>query len=392
MSSLTPAFDWMIRNQSNLRKVRPEAFFGPDCQFIRAVDELTNDPSARAQFGKGGMITADQFCELPDDPRMVQLARLRLADQFDASALNDQTVHSADAVFQDLKLSPRNDEKAWYAKSLEWLKANSLSLGPGWTVARWRTLSFINDWQNKTGQLLNDTATERTPLFLAGERSGRVLWLVVDRMPGPPIITPHWWRLGLVPLGDKEPLLHAIHRGIQVVLTANSSRFHVRWWLEEYPGGNGWHDVIDEAESAQTAAACVTMALCEPKQEHPVLDGKAGISAKLPDGLIDRQLASIELESVSREAMKTQTAERAGVQCIMFSSDSAKRGKIAVSDPQGLSVLPAKTLGEAYEMLRLTSSDMQQAKQKSVDDWHHSYQETKTEELYIQLSRKDKDE
>jgi hypothetical protein len=384
MTSATPSFDWILRNPG----IEIETFYGPRCQYNRAIDELVND---RTKLGTEEIpITVDEFCSLSEDSRIEQFARMRIANGFSAPALNELMRCSADRILSDDDLCAKDGEPGWYSKAKSELERFGLKLGKTWSMENWRTLSFVMDGLNQSDNRLEGTAIERTPLFLAGPDSGRVLYLVVERIPGPPIITPHWWRLGLVPLGKHDQLLHAIHRGIQAVLSARSSRFHVRWWLDVYPGGGGWHDDINDKDnnSAQVAAACATLALCEPQQTESILDTKVGVSGKLPDGELTRHLLTVELEDVTHEAMKSQTAKKAGLHCIVFAPQSAERAKAAIEESDDFSIHGAPTLGEAFESLRLTSSDIRRVKTHTLQCWRNAYLETDTEDLYVQLSEK----
>jgi len=273
-----------------------------------------------------------------------------------------------------------------------------------WTAADWQMLGFANDAISPPESA--KIPIERTPVFVADDHIGRVLWLAADRIPGPAMVTPHWWRIGLVPLGPNRELVTAIQKAMQAVINGDDDRrHHIRWWIEEHPGGGGWFEEIGEAGSAQVAAACVARALREPEVSHPILDPKAGVSATFDTSVAATD--STPIGKVDEVRKKTKAAQDAGINTFVLESNCAKKTKSEWSDytndpDRPLAVQKVTTFGDAYEALLAMSSHIQKAKTTCWQGWgtfidkeapansesRGSRHEAETEQRYIDASKK----
>lgn len=233
-----------------------------------------------------------------------------------------------------------------------WMRPDSVR----WTAADWRLLGFVQDSLSSTPAVL-----ERTPIFIANPQTGKVLCLVGERLPGPPrLITPHWWRLGLVPLGSNNELLKAIHAGFCAVLDDGPARrYQFRWWLET-SCVEDWHDDITEARSAEVSAACVAKALLEERAADmpPLLDPKAGVSGMLGGaaGTLSNDRA---VDPVDYIPQKIGAAERACLLTFALSKSCATEHE-GSQTPQ---VQPVKTVDDAYQALLATTAHLKTYKQ-----------------------------
>ncbi|MBI2479076.1 MAG: hypothetical protein HYV60_10720, partial [Planctomycetia bacterium] len=129
-----------------------------------------------------------------------------------------------------ISAAPNPSEVSALQAAIDWLESYGWARRTSdWTAADWRLLGLVQDGLSSEGGLI-----ERTPIFIANDQAGKVLWLVAERLPGPPrLITPHCWRLGLAPLGDRKQLLESIHVGFRAALgDAAETRHQIRWWLE----------------------------------------------------------------------------------------------------------------------------------------------------------------
>lgn len=259
-----------------------------------------------------------------------------------------------------------------------------------WTGAQWQLVTCVRDALSTGADILE---CERTPIFLATKQGvGRVLWLVAERLPGPNLVTPNWWKLGLVPLGANNQLLNAIHHGFeQVLATVNKNsddRFQLRWWLEEFPAGGGWHADIDQADSAQVAAACVARALTERDVIRPLLDPCVGVSATLPEIELQWRHTLDDLHQrivggVTMEQAKTSAAKAAKLLTILFETETARRVTATDIRVQGI-----RTFDDAYQSLLATTTVFQNQKLSDCAKWDLGHHEKETSEEYIKLFEK----
>lgn len=364
----------------------PNWFRGPDSWYAQLVTQLAADqPAARPEAAcSPGQepITIAQLCELPADARLKQLAWLHLGDSsYNADSLMTCLGDEIGTVYD-----PTPHQTAWYAAAVSYLNAKISASTPRWTIGYWRALGFVNDWLNRTGQPLQDSHVERTPILLANGTVGRVLWLVAERVPGPPIVTPHWWRLGQVPLGNstaessgQPELQFQIQSTMERTLRAKNWQWQVRWWLETYPKGGGWHEAIDQAPSIQAAVACLTLALGENSAIRPVLDGQTAVTATCNE--------QEQIGQVGFLRAKIAACQSAGIHCVVLSSELAREDQqFALQHAHDVQRLVASQLCEAYEILQATSPKLKTAKQHYVRKWLATFTETETEQRFIDAS------
>jgi hypothetical protein len=214
--------------------------------------------------------------------------------------------------------------------------------------------------------------------------------LVAERLPGPPLVTPHWWKLGQVALGNptaesawQPELQFQIHKTIQQTLQARNWRWQVRWWLETYPNGGGWHEAIDQAPSIQAAAACLTLALGEDSAVRPVLDGKTAVTAECA--------SNGEIRKVGFLGPKIAACQKAGIHCLVLSSDlTGDDLEVAQQQATDVQRLVVPKLSDVYEILQATSPKLKAAKNRAVKKWGDAFTETETEQHFIDASDKNR--
>jgi len=365
--------------------LEPEWFWGPDSLYCRLVSQLSayGEESLTKHCPDGQKPLAIQdLCELSGNSRLSQLARLRLGDEYSAELLIDSLVEPPIGLNQN-SLAPNSYQENWFRKSCEFLDQKTGLHVVRWSLGYWRALGFISDFLNGTGQPIQGSFVERTPILIANDSVGRVLWLVAERMPGPAIVTPHWWKLGLVHLGDDPApdLLVQVQSTVSSVLRSQTESWQVRWWLETYPKGGDWHEIIDTAPSIQAAAGCLVLALADDHATRPVLDSRAVVSAQL-----DEHEHLLDVGHVER---KIDACKRAGLQCLVLSPGMVEKHKAyAEKHAPELQLLPSTKLTDTYEILQATSPQLQAAKRCHVERWNTEFQETETEQRFIEASEK----
>lgn len=378
----------LSENPAKLFEDRKVTFYGPDSTFAHAAKEAksedkSEDESPLHKALKSLSKALSDYESPPWSPesrqRYWQLALYLVGNQDDpelrfdlATTINLLSEPNEKAIVRP----PTESEK----KSLEPAAARVEARNVGWdkrpekwTAADWRLLGFVQDWQRDATDTDTDSVIERTPIFLANAQSGTALVLVVERLPGPPrLITPHWWRLGLIPLkkerkevkdGEKEEkeLPQAISDAILAVLgTQPDERFQFRWWLEPMLE-NRWPDAIALAESNEMSAAIAAKALLDRTPgSPPLLDPKVGISGTL-NGSPGTSLHEWRVGRVDRVVRKMEAAEQAGVLTFLLNEESAKQ---VTSDKP--SVQPVESFDDAYEASLCTCSHLQQYKQSEA--------------------------
>lgn len=235
-----------------------------------------------------------------------------------------------------------------------------------WTAVEWDIVGYVRDARIEEGMSAH---REETPIFLADAFSsqGRVMRLIADRIPGPSFVTPHWWRLGLLPLGANLELMRSIQVAMEAVLQRGEyCSGHIRWWIERHPDGGDWPEQFGDCRSAEAAAACLAMALVDEVSAgaRPLLDPLAGISATM-EAEAESDAEQIAIGGVSKIKTKVDAANRADITTFVLHSDAAR----AHSNDRSLTVVPVNTLGEAYEVLLHSSAYMQIAKSRLSQKW-----------------------
>lgn len=373
------------RDRLGSSQLEPEWFWGPDSLYCRFVSQLSAyGKESLTQYCPHGqqLLTVEELCELSGNERLSQLARLRLADKYLADLLIDSLIEPPIGLTQN-SLASYNYQENWFRKSCEFLDQKIGSQVVRWSLGYWRALGFVSDFLNGTGQPIQGSFVERAPILIANDSVGRVLWLVAERMPGPAIVTPHWWKLGLVHLGDGQSpdLLVQVQSTLSSVLRSQKESWQVRWWLETYPNGGDWHEEIDTAPSIQAAAGCLVLALADDHATRPVLDSRAVVSAQL-----DEHEHLLDVGHVER---KIDACKRAGLQCLVLSPGMVEKHKAyAEKHAPELQLLPSTKLTDTYEILQATSPQLQAAKQCHVKRRNTEFQETKTEPRFIDASEK----
>ena len=394
---------------ADLYNLRQETLWGPQCTLVQAAQQaaLASESDAVARFQRSIValdhIVAQSGAKLVEPPhdwqRLRQLALIyggsNLPAQDSATAFSPAELLALLGdmpVGDDLAgtLAAYEHEAGYFDQAIGWLAAHGMRARPAqWTAAHWRLAGLVHDArasEDSSGDTTAKTevACERTPIFLANDRSARVLWLVAERLPGPAgLITPHWWRLGLTPLGVQQCLLRQIHCGLQTVVRGSPrGNFQFRWWLELHPVGGGWHERISEADSVQVSAACVALALLETGATRPLLDDKVGVSATLPDGQIG-ELKKRPVGAVRFLPRKIESARQASLRTFLTERNAVQEGW---SDER-LRVQPIDTLDDAYEALQATMAVVQRFKQANTNEWRQLRIDTPTHQEFIDASQ-----
>ncbi|MCA9223769.1 MAG: hypothetical protein KDA71_25835, partial [Planctomycetales bacterium] len=228
---------------------------------------------------------------------------------------------------------------------------------------------------------------ERIPIVLANNQTGRVLTLVAERLPGPPrLITPHWLRLGMAPLGQEHQLAKAIRKAFLAVIgNGPETRHQFRWWLEPPRDGEGnalWPDDIPEAESVEIAAVCLAKALLERTPDSPpLLDPKALVSGAL-GGEAGTPLDERPVESVGHIGTKHQSAETAGMHTMVL--PAANLHDAITNSPTRPQ--PVANVGDAYQAVLATTGRVQGFKRSSANQVFIAIEDTGTKSAkYIEV-------
>lgn len=360
----------LSKNVVKLDKYRAATFYGPNSTFVRAMQDTKT--TALLQDRLKSVSTAVSHLELTPGERktwqrLQQIAMLYVGDQklpdfrFDLSNADTLFAEPGDGAVPTVLESELESLKPAIA-FLEDEKRGWNKPADKWNVVDWRLLGFVQDWQRDSKTSNQDSVIEQTPIFLADHQKKTVLTLSIERLPGPPrLITPHWWKLGLIPLGNNNELPRAISKAILAVLGDRPDvRFQFRWWLEPRIE-NRWHDNIDKADSAEMSAAIATEALLERSPgSPPLLDPKVGISGTL-EGSTGTRLRERRVGDVDRVTQKVEAAKEAGVLTFLLNEESAKQ---VTSDKP--SVQPVESFDDAYEASLCTCSHLQQYKQSEA--------------------------
>jgi len=375
--------DWDARHRRSARKT----FWGYRCRFVRAVDEVMKEPACLITLNDSRLASTEALLAMTAEyatresqfetvlRRLRALAELRLSTTEDPMQPREGLFD--ESTDQEYKLSnntiqPTPSEMASYRDTLKILSHQIQE----WNLAQWRYLSFVHDCLNYLRGNSN-AVIERTPIVVASGNVGRVLRLVGERLDGPPIATPHWWNLGVVPLGG---LYEEIQKAISEQLCYRKFRFQVRWWLEKKRNPDDWPVEIETGQSVRAAAACLTLALAESSAEESVLDDMTAISAQCNDG--------IKLGSVGNLSRKAAALWEDGIRFMILWPDDAlllsKQIEDKVISPDLIpELIPCTTLDVAYEELRRASKQLQKTKQLYTDNlWDSEFQQSATDERF----------
>jgi hypothetical protein len=390
MGSLSPVGD--------LFDAREATFYGPGATFQSAAQSSVSPQSNPGETLPGFEAVLVQIDRaIRDDDVMhsydqSQWRRLQLLAKVCAgiSLVDDEPAELIALLkLQDDEQPLESTEDAWkfYQDALRKATGMGFDLleGAG-SHAIWRLLNLISHWSPREEKApAAKPEQERTPIFLATEKGDannspdRVLFLVAERWPGPRLITPDWWRLGLVPLGPNREFLSAVHTGFQAVLdSVTDIDFQIRWWLETYKSGGEWHEKVEPSDSAQVSATCVGLALSEKGLPRPLLDPTAGVSARLLDSnrqtpLLDRRVGPVGLHEG-----KIKAATTAGIRTLCFAEDGPANNSV-----QSEIVQPVATVGDAYEAILLANKSIRSYREKVCEAWDAKWDEEPTDPAFV---------
>jgi hypothetical protein len=385
------------QGQSTFWKYVPDLFFGPSALFRRAVESSRgNEFIDRLDEVTNLLDGWEVFHALEHRWKLLRALAILRAGRLPEIHSN---VTSAVAAFDGLQqkydrpCGPYPGEEALFRPVLDtyFLSASGTPQEIDWRHSHWQLLDFLAPQKAKM-----PVVTERTPILLANDNIGKVFILASERSFGPPgLVSPDWWKLGLLPLGEDNNFLTAIHEGFQAVLHRDKERrIRLRWWLEMHPATTtGWFDDLgDDNSSVQVAAACLAMALLcdEPTDLHPFLDDTVAVSARLGGlagsaGMMHWPTNQL-IERVASVQQKTDAARRARLSGVVFASankpsNEANRANNDGGVP-GPVVQYVDTLADAYDSLLITSRAVADYKQKIVKEWTDKWDERPTPEEF----------
>ena len=397
------------------RSQRSMVFYGPESSYLNSVEGWCAFPDIRDE-----LLSADDLLsfaptlhkELKDavvDASVIKkIAAHRLAER-EKEAETFKKLKSVFSTPADEKsVSAPDHARDWIGKVVE-----SVGVPPPQTVGEWRCLTFANLNADKD----THRQVERTPIFLANNKNkkGCVLYLVAERLPGPAIVTPHWWRIGAIPLTDD--IVNELHRGFEKVLNSleDNDRFQVRWWLERdkigWPSAiahstkNAKGDDVPANPSVNVAAACLALALKEnvALDQRPILDRFAGVSASLQDAPHGTKLLDWPIGAVGHVEQKCSDAHEAKLDAFVLSDKCKHENANVLVEKKGdhtLSILGRHTLEGAYESLLLSNKKLNDAKanlsisrdNETPADWFAQHICTPTEQSYVEASKQSKED
>jgi hypothetical protein len=360
-------------------------FYGPDSVFTKAI-ESPGGPEIVKRFSEisNALASAEDPC---DDLRWKLLQQLAVLRAGPAPEVPDIV-----SAFKAVVPATAGSWKPEGEEAPNILVDTAFPTARGdveWTSAVWQFLDFVYDWKFKQPQgsdhapvVMIPTNRETTPLLLANAKLGRVFSLVVEGLPGPRgLMYPVWWKLGLLPLGEDNNFVKAIHAGFAAVTKNCNKRIRLRWWLKPHEGSApGWFDDLDDDNSSvQVAAACAAVALFsdEPSDARPLLDETVAVSACLSGRGLDlskRDWAeNHKIGAVAYYQRKLEGATQAGLSGVVFSSSHSGLEKDTKRRSEGNNPGPivqcVDNLADAYDGLLITSKAIQAYKREIVYDW-----------------------
>jgi hypothetical protein len=365
-----------------LREKMPLFFSGPDSIFVKAVE------SARGTevIGKFAQITAevrawDEGGHFGSRWRLLQeLAKFRAGPEYDLEGtLNAFAALTPPHDFLD---QPLPDEETPFRPLLDtfFVTKEGRRRAVKWTPAIWQLLDFLAEWKGTELPVVR----ERTPILLANKSIGRVYFLVVERLPGPPgLVYPFWWKLGLMHLDRDEAFVQAVHKGLRAITNLHRGvRIRLRWWLERHPATETWFDQLEGSNSVEVAAACVATALFapNPSEPRPLLDDTVAVSATLEEKVVQPPAADDYLiGAVDLMEKKVAAAAEAELSGVVFSSDAETPEEPGRQrNNHAPDVQFAATLADAYDRLLVNSAAVTAYKAGIVAEWKRQWQEEGT--------------
>lgn len=192
-------------------------------------------------------------------------------------------------------------------------------LGGNWTPTCWMVWDALSQLNDNDG---HRPPRECTWLLYApttgdGEEGGAAFRIVVEAVPGPAIVVPNWWQLGLLPfpIGEKRtPFVPAIQEALSWVLRNQPNQRRIRWHLvPPQPGagtGNWWEGLSGPSGmAAATWAARALFRKLDPNQDgkDDCLEENTAVTAAMKDG---RFLAVDGLPAKFAAARRTKKIDR----------------------------------------------------------------------------------
>lgn len=340
-----------------------EVLFGPKAKFMAWVDGSdANDVKILEE-----VMNHRRFANFHNASLIAKISRLRLSLSVDFQELRE-SLHGSEEKVIPASLTPAVvNAYEGYAERLrseckdpKTRKSIVPSDPSQWTLADWRILSLLQD--RYTLKKSSTRIIERTPIFFAYNNGiseyGKVFFLAAERLDGPSMVTPDWWRIGFL---NVDRFAVEVNKTLSFILQQNRTPFHIRWWLEIYNQNMRWneiHEAIDSADSNTASAACLGMALLEREspEEPKLLDELAGVSAVV-DSLQftpGTPLEEVPVGKVEGFKSKFNAAISTGkISTILAHQDSID----GYSSQNGVEIQPVKTLGEVYHALTDSMQD-----------------------------------
>ena len=374
---------------------RAIAFFGPEAEFKKEAQGLVGSMQPSNDHFKRWSAEFDQknFSGL-----IWELVKLQCGQDPDLDKLSELFDHDQ----PDAKWAFSDNEPNWYSEALTEIR---LSQGDQWSpnsAKDWRLLTAVDQFKSKTEVQRSQVSTERSSVIFAGDGTadGTILRLHAMRQPGPHFVTPHWWKLGAIPI--TKSIIDEINRCMSLVWRENETeRFQILWWFDLFEGKK-WPTEISGVDSAGVAAYCVARSLCN-KPTEPQLDEWVAVSAKVSDDVLEYPTpAQSPAVKVGEPRTKVKEARDANLNSLFVEKEFCEESRPDWNDlveGKPLRVEPIKTLDDAYESLLLTNTKLKKAAERSLvsrdgetpADWFKNHLPTSTVAEFVEASTKKKD-
>lgn len=291
-------------------------------------------------------------------------------------------------------------------EGIDWLSRFPNSFGEDhWSGATWATFDILSALASHGRRKAQPhvLASQTTPILVADENvssSGRdqgyVMSLTVELLAGPPgLVTPDWLSLALLPM-PKDLLINrgprtypcfidSVNRAIHAVLSGCSKHLRARWWIDS-PGSDAILNTSGVVgDSAQTAAACATLAALEQYESDetpaissdvPLLDQAAAVTAKLSFDLADVRRSTLEPVGLITE--KRKEAKKCGITRVVVADKQDAKGLPVAATDHHSSLHRVATLGDAYEELLIRNSYVKNYQKFTQECWDRVWEIAET--------------
>jgi hypothetical protein len=355
-------------------------FYGPDGEYQTRVNSAAN----AAELTRINEEVSVSQLELTDQQKqqwsiLQFLATIKIGNPDNDTVI--QCIHAIDRLngTNNLTFQPTDSLCERYGQSLSKL---GIQTGHPWTPG---LLSVVDHVHTHTHTHVDASESnpiiEKTPLFLAFNKNAFTCLIVAERLPGRTdqlIITPDWWKLGLLPVkSNNKGLMHSLHEAMQWVykVSGTSRPYRIRWWLEKIEAfeSEQWPTSIHhDCESAMAAAACLAQSLLTRKHAstQALLDPKMGISAELICLQVhndEKPLSKFGCKTIKNALEKYKSADIHQLHGMVF--PTGQTGIDIKKEQKETLILQAPTLDEAYDKLCFVSSDERATAKIVKEQW-----------------------